>query len=457
MLNNIILNVDSYKTSHWKAYPSGTEYISSYIEPRGGEFNEIVFCLLQAFCIKYLLPRVTMEQVETADILFRNHGSPFNKEGWKYIVEKHGGSLPIRIEALPEGTIVSPGTAVVQVINTDPKCYWLTSYIETALLRAIWYPTTVASLSYKIKKLLHLYATMTSENEDVSYKLVDFGSRGASSLETSQLGGMAHQLLFKASDNIPGVVGHSEFYGADFRDAGKISAQSIAAGEHSTYSTWGRSHEVDAYRNMINLFGEPGKMFAVVSDTYDIFNAVDNIWGKELKDELKMSGATAIIRPDSGDPITVLPRLLQSLWASYGGAINRKGYKALDGSVRLIWGDGINYATIESICRVLAEDGWSLDNVSFGMGGALLQQVNRDTCSFAMKASAAKVDDEWRDVFKDPVTDIGKRSKRGRLAVTKDHKTVRLEKADSNLLEIVYENGELKRFQSLDEVRSRLI
>jgi len=43
-----------------------------------------------------------------------------------------------------------------------------------------------------------------------------------------------------------------------------------------------------------------------------------------------------------------------------------------------------------------------------------MQNVNRDTCKFAIKASAIKVNGEWRDVYKDPITDPGKKSLRGR-------------------------------------------
>ena len=57
-------------------------------------------------------------------------------------------------EAVPEGTIVPVNNVLVQVCNTDPQCFWLTNYIETSLLRAVWYPTTVATLSLHIKAMI---------------------------------------------------------------------------------------------------------------------------------------------------------------------------------------------------------------------------------------------------------------------------------------------------------------
>jgi len=94
------------------------------------------------------------------------------------------------------------------------------------------------------------------------------------------------------------------------------------------------------------------------------------------------------------------------------------------------------------------------------MGGALLQHMNRDTQKFAMKASAAKVSGEWRDVFKDPVTDFGKRSKKGKLElfyddITNTYSTAR-ETEETNhfrMLETVYENGKLLRDQTLADIR----
>jgi hypothetical protein len=47
--DNLLLCTDSYKTSHWKQYPPGTEYVYSYFESRGGKFDEICFFGLQYF------------------------------------------------------------------------------------------------------------------------------------------------------------------------------------------------------------------------------------------------------------------------------------------------------------------------------------------------------------------------------------------------------------------------
>jgi len=448
--NNIILNTDSYKASHFLQYLSGTQFVSSYIEARGGAMKNIVFFGLQAFIKAYLLTPFTKADIDEAEAIVRAHGLPFYREGWEYILEKYNGYLPLEISAIEEGRVVPLQSAMVQVVNTDPKCFWLTSYIETALLRAIWYPTTVATLSYSIKQTIQRYLDETSEDTFADFKLHDFGSRGVSSEESAMLGGMAHLVNFQGSDTLSALVGAKRYYNAD------MAAFSIPASEHSTITSWGREGEEDAYANMVEQFGAEGKIFAVVSDSYDIYNAVSHILGKKLKDKLKKSGATLVIRPDSGKPQEVVLEVIKRVYAKFGGTVNSKGYKVLDSSVRIIQGDGVNATSISEILEILKNNGFAAENIAFGMGGALLQQPNRDTLSFAMKASAICIDGEWRDVYKDPITDSGKRSKRGRLAVTNELETVRVEELGDreNLLQPIYRNGKLLKELDFDTIRA---
>ena len=110
----------------------------------------------------------------------------------------------------------------------------------------------------------------------------------------------------------------------------------------------------------------------------------------------------------------------------------------------------------EIVLEILKKEGFSTENIAFGMGGGLLQAVGRDDFRFAMKASAICVDGEWRDVYKDPITDSGKRSKRGRLALSCDFETVRVEELEGreDLLKPIFKNGKLLKDYSFDEVRN---
>jgi nicotinamide phosphoribosyltransferase len=147
----------------------------------------------------------------------------------------------------------------------------------------------------------------------------------------------------------------------------------------------------------------------------------------------------------------------------YGSVTNTKGFRVLN-NVRVIQGDGIDHASIRSILFCMEMAGFSADNVAFGQGGALLQQVNRDTMKFAMKCSAIGVRERyngselvWRDVFKDPITDHGKASKKGRVTLMKDSSGEYYSGVEdwtpSELLE-VFRDGVLVKEYTFDEVRT---
>jgi nicotinamide phosphoribosyltransferase len=453
-MKNIILNSDSYKYSQFNQYPPKTTVVYSYIESRGGVYDATVFFGLQAFIKEYLTgPVVTMDMIDEAEALITAHGEPFNREGWEYIVREHGGNLPVIIKAVPEGTIVGVKNVLATIENTDPACYWLTSFLETALLRAIWYPTTVATNSYENKKLILDYLEKTGDPTTIDFKVHDFGARGVSSLESAGIGGAAHLVNFMGTDTVEALLFSRRYYSAD------MAGFSVPAMEHSTVTSWGRENEVASYRNMIKQNGKPGGIVSAVSDSYDIFAACE-LWGTELKQDILDSGATLVVRPDSGDPAVVVKQCLQILEKHFGSVKNAKGFKVLN-NVRVLQGDGINHASIRSILYTITLAGYSADNVVFGQGGALLQIVNRDDQKFAMKCSAALVDGKWVDVYKDPITDKGKRSNKGKLKLIKDiDRYITVDSHDKMFhvlydeLEVVFKNGVLIRDMTFDEVRA---
>ena len=468
IFDSIIVDSDSYKGSMHVQYPNGTTKVYSYIESRGGKYDEVLFFGLQMFIKEYLMKRITMEDIDFAEEIWTEHGEPFNRSMWEHIVKVHNGYMPVEIKAIPEGTVIPVHNVMVTIENTDPVCFPLTTFLETALLRAIWYPVTVATTSREIKKVIAKYLMETGDISLLSFKLHDFGARGASSKETAKIGGMAHLVNFMGTDTIGSIVGHRKYYHT------RMAGFSIPAAEHSTITSWGRENEAQAYRNMLRNFAKPGSIVAVVSDSYDIFNAVENLWGGELKQEVIDSGATLVIRPDSGDPVEVVTKVAKLLDSKFGSTINDKGYKVLN-VVRIIQGDGINIDTVGAILESLKQNGFSADNVAFGMGGALLQAAQRDDQKFAMKCSAALIGNEWVDVYKDPITDKGKTSKKGRLALIDNTNSVELTDSGisagpkvltvsedyannfgfTNLLRPVYRNGVLLVDENLETIRER--
>jgi nicotinamide phosphoribosyltransferase len=457
---NFLIDTDSYKVSHYLQYPPGTTSMFSYIESRGGEYNKTVFFGLQYYLKRYLTHRVTVAEVEEAKEFFAAHGEPFNYEGWMYIATELEGKLPVRIRAVPEGSVVPTHNILVSIESTDPKAFWAVSWVETMLLR-VWYPINVATRSHKIRQIILEALQVSADDPDaeINFKLHDFGSRGVSSQESAMIGGAAHLVNFMGSDTVVGVRCANKFYNS------KMAGFSIPAMEHSSVTSWGKENEVEAYRNMLQKTAKPGGLIACVSDSYNLWNACSKLWGEQLKEEVIKSGATVVIRPDSGHPPTVVLRCAQLLEEKFGVTVNSKGYKVLN-TVRIIQGDGINEHSIQEILNNLLDHGFSASNIAFGMGGALLQQHNRDTLKFAMKCSHIYrvVDGKTVsvDVFKDPVTDHGKVSKAGRLDLIRDMSgnwsTVTLGDKDHHLLtvmDLVYENGEVLKEYSFDEIRAR--
>ena len=456
MFDNPILDTDSYKASHWLQYPPGTSGAFFYVESRGGRYDRTLFFGLQAILKSQFAAPVTHADVDEASDFFAGHGEPFNDAGWRRIVDVHGGRLPVRIRAVAEGTVVPVHNALMTIENTDPEAFWLPSYLETQLLR-LWYPTTVATISWQVKQALRMALEATSDDAaaELPFKLHDFGARGVSSRQSAALGGLAHLVNFVGSDTVvAGLAGR-----AWYREP--MAAVSIPAAEHSTMTSWGRAGEADAFRNMVARFGKPGAIFSVVSDSYDLIHAVRDLWGGELRQAVIDSGATLVVRPDSGDPAAMVAETLTLLDASFGSTVNSKGYKVLK-HVRVIQGDGVNPVSIGEILTRIVGLGFSAENVAFGMGGGLLQQLDRDTQRFAMKCSAAQVAGAWIPVSKNPVTDPGKRSRAGRLMLQRnaagDFRTVVEGEAGdgwTDALETVWENGALLRDQTFADVRAR--
>ncbi len=443
---------DSYKVSHFNQYPEGTERVYSYFESRGGKFPETVFFGLQAILKEYFEGRIILNgDNEDVKELVDQHVGPgiFNYDGWEHILHAHAGMLPISIRAVPEGMAVPVRNVLMTVENTCPECYWLTNYVETLLVQT-WYPTTVATLSGQIRKLILKHLEATGDPRLIDFKLHDFGFRGVSSVESAGIGGLAHLVHFKGTDTMAALLAAKEYYHSE------CAGFSIPAAEHSTITSWGEENEELAFANMLDRY--PTGMVAVVSDSYDIYNACKNLWGGKLRDKVLARDGTLIIRPDSGYAPDVIQQCIQILDDCFGSTVNEKGYRILNPKVRLIQGDGVDYDMIDRILTRLRIFKYSADNIAFGMGGALLQKLNRDTNSFAFKCASVTVNGVERDVMKRPITDAGKESKKGRLKLIKvggKFETVGANVPGNDYLVEVFRDGNLLVNHELESIRER--
>jgi nicotinamide phosphoribosyltransferase len=465
---NLILLADAYKYAHHKLYYPGTTQIYSYLESRGGMFDETVFFGLQYFLKEYLQGAAFNQQdLDEADGFLQQvfgRDDVFDRSKFQYILDKYDGHLPVKIKAVAEGTAVPTGNVLMTIENTDPECYWLTNFLETLLMQ-VWYPCTAATLSNQIKKVITKFYDETATDDaeaGIGFVLNDFGFRGVSSVESAKIGGAAHLLNFSGSDNLAGSGMAINYY-----DAKKVYGLSIPATEHSICTLLGREGELEVFKHVIRTF--PTGTIACVSDSFNIFKACEEYWGTELRDEILNRKGTLVIRPDSGDPIMTLTKIFEILFDKFGFTVNARGYKVLPAQVRVIQGDGVNYAEIINIYNALKENGISAENLVLGMGGALLQKVDRDTQKFALKCSSAVINGREVAVEKSPtemdaqgnITDSFKKSKGGRLKLVKINgifKTVNqqehLELEDA--LQTVFENGALVNTITFEQAKANI-
>jgi nicotinamide phosphoribosyltransferase len=462
---NLLLLADAYKYSHYKLYVPGTTKIYSYLESRGGMFDETVFYGLQYFLKEYLQgPAFTQEDIEEAeellDEVFGRKGV-FDRTKFEYILSQHGGRLPVKIKAVPEGTAVPVKNVLMTIENTDPQCFWLTNFLETLLMQ-VWYPSTVSTLSREIRKTVEHYFELTADDTSkpaIDFVLNDFGFRGVSSVESAGLGGSAHLTSFMGSDTV-----YASSFAKKYYHATKSYGLSVPATEHSIMTLLGQKGEREIFDHVLNAY--PGGILACVSDSYNIFQAVGELWGREFKDRILQRNGTLVIRPDSGDPQQTLLAVFDLLFDRFGFTVNTKGYRVLPRQVRVIQGDGVDYESIQSIYKTLTAKKISAENLALGMGGALLQKLNRDTQKFALKCSYAEVNGQGINVQKSPVemdaagvlTPSFKASKAGRLKLIEQRdelKTVAESEYGEDILQTVFENGELKVDHHFEDIRQR--
>lgn len=435
----IYMPVDSYKFSHHYQYPQGTEHVHCYIEARSNKKYDQVFFTGLDYYLKQIQwhfvqalisngsesdPR--FESAEDIKHAIKSHGfGNFDKkydELREYVIKNK--TLPVKIHALPENNVYKIGTPLITIENTDPKFYWIPSFLETLLLK-VWYPCTVATKSLEVKNILKEYWSKTSDKDisGVDFQFHSFGDRGSTSIESAYIGGQAHLQLFKGSDNFMASF--------DLNSLPALCAYSIPAMEHSTVTSWGKEEEYVAYKNMLEQ-NKGNLIIAMVIDSYDCYSAVDYITSK-LKDKIESDEyPMLVLRPDSGEPVEVLRNILEIMLDNgVKYTINSKGYLVFD-KFRILWGDGINMSSIENTLDTFCNNTlsninypfsprynmkFSSENFAFGSGGWLMQDNNRDDLGFAYKCSAICINGEWKDVYKYPITDPGKISKKGRQTI----------------------------------------
>jgi len=467
MINvNRIMLADSYKYSHPKQYPNNTISMFDYAEARSGKiYDSTLFFGLQYILKQNFSTPITMSEVNEAKMYADAHGIDFEFNGWKYIATELQGKLPVEIRAIPEGKVIPVRNVLFTVESTNPKVFWVASWMETVLMK-VWYTSNVATRSYFVRKMLEEYAEKTQDNPFVAYSYHNFGDRGSSSIESAGIGGMAHLAAgFMGTDNFESIKFMYQNYLGNINEI----AHSIPATEHSSTTSWTKENEFDMIMN--HLENNKGKsIIAAVCDSYDYFKCIDTITKQDSEFQKKINSEEYpifVIRPDSGNPAEIIPETLKIMERNeVPFTTNNKGFKVWN-KMRIIWGDGINMESMKIMLDILVKNGYSTENIAFGSGGWLMQQHDRDTQGWAVKCSSITINDNGTkkdiDVYKDPVTAPSKVSKRGKITtyynpVTKEYFVDRVgidfENGSYDVLETVFKNGEIIKTYTLTEVRA---
>lgn len=460
---NPLLDDDSYKKTHPAMLPENLHQAMNYYCNRGGIYSEAVlfglqYQLMAEFEGKFFTQENLDEAYEDSQVHFYN-GFPYPKAQWQYILDKYDGRLPIEIRAIKEGqpfNISNDGVnnVVFTVESTDENCAWLPGWCETRLMRN-WYGSVVATQSREVKKLAKEYLTLTSDSYNaLPFMLHDFGGRAVSCTQQAAIGGAAHLINFKGTDTGIAMSLLHQFY-----DAPRVSAFSVPASEHFVMTMEGPKGERKVTGRILGAYKD-APIISIVIDSYDDEYFVREILGVTFRDQIIHGKSKIVIRPDSGDPVIKVPVLLDILGDRFGYTVNNKGFKVLSPCVGLLWGDGMDIFSIRKLYEALKLSGWSVENVVVGMGGGLLQKINRDTCKAAMKFCNVKLGDIETPVWKQPKGDLSKASFAGRPALiyseaTGLYRTVQDNGTGvyGNQLELVFRNGKVIRHQTLDEIR----
>lgn len=433
MIENIsaLSLTDDYKLVHYRMYPKGTKKIYSNLTPRKSRIEGIDYVVVASFqylCMEYLIDRFNRTFFAKPDSIAKFKRLTDYSLGKDVVTTEHIQQLwdlqylPIKIKALPEGTLAPIGTPILTITNTVDHAYWLVNYLETLISDATWQMITSATIAHDFKKLLDSWAIKTTgSTAGVEFQAHDFSMRGMSSPESAMLSAFGHILSFKGSDTFPVLEFAEMFYGADVEH--EMIATSVPATEHSVMCAGTKDDEIGTFKALLDEF--PTGILSVVSDTWNLWKVCTE-YLPQLKEQILARDGKLVIRPDSGDPVDIIcgvPHIeehgkyyrsiikvqgdgnmrdtiygkgeeisssiakgvIELLWDVFGGTVNEQGYKVLDPHIGAIYGDSITRERAVAIFERLAAKGYASTNITLGVGSYTYQFNTRDT--FGLTAS----------------------------------------------------------------------
>lgn len=509
------LQTDFYKLFHKEAYLGEIDYVYGNYTSRSGRLSNIrdndtvAFVGLQYYIKDVLIDQwnktffwVHKEEAVAAlkRIVDSCLGIDYDASHFEALHDL--GYLPIKIKALPEGSLVPYQVAPITFVNTVKGFGWLSNYIETSMSTENWPIQTACTTSIAYKKAItKAFEETGGPMELLPFMVHDFSFRGMPGRHAAALTGFGHLASGNVgTDTVPAILFAEEFYNANVEK--ELVGASVKATEHSTATSaiailvekYGITKLQAEVMYVQYLFTKaPTNVLSHVSDSFDFFDFVVN--GLPLlKEEIMARDGTFVIRPDSGDPVEILcgaggylldnglyrvwdgspddshstfrevteaesKGLIQLLWEEFGGTETLEGYKLLDSHIGAIYGDSITLERQEQIIKRLMAKGF-VPTVVLGVGSYSFQYVTRDTHGSAVKATNVIAEGENVAVCKDPATDSKKKSAKGLLRVEKENGTFVMydeqtpEQEAAGELKTVFWDGNLMYETSLAEIRA---
>ena len=484
-MNNIsfMLMADTYKNTNPDAMPEGLIKLTSYITPRKSMFkniDKVVFFGLQGFIQEFLIDLVneTFFKRDKEEVLseYKSYlDTQIGKQSYDLsrIAALHDlGYLPIKMKALPEGSVVNMGVPCIELTNTHPDFAWVVQWIECIAQSELFGTCNWATMAHEYRKLANDFYEKTTDGANPAMAMADFGFRGLG-VDNGIRASSSWLLSFDKTSTIPAMQYIDKMYNAEC--AKNHIGMGAVSLEHATVCSNLAICETEENllrRLLTTVYKDTS--FSYVSDSFDYWSLVNDTLPK-LKKEIMEHNGKFLVRPDSGDIVEISVKTVQKLYEIFGGSVNSKGYKELNPKVGIIYGDGCQYSKIEEIWTKLEKLGFAADTILFGVGAFSFTAMctpedgmvclTRDTFGFAMKSTDCVINGKEYTIQKNPKTDQNhlKKSHKGLCCVTKDgddyvcHDGYTSETLPAdNLLMTVYRDGQFVRTTNFADIRERL-
>jgi len=488
LIDNIGEESDSYKYTH--KYDTKThKFVGcvAWVGARPGKSGPTHYVALgqQSMLADLGRYRLTKEMVNSMCETIDGHIGPnvVDRTEFDRIVD-NGGVLPFTAYAVEEGTILPRGVPMLIIKSTI--CPQLVPYLESHIQR-VWYTSSVGTRATEYRTVVHKYLNKTTDGKTAAacfpFRIHDFGVRACATNEQARVGGMASlEVGCMGSDNVPALKWCQKLM-PDFDSATgkpKMPGYSVPAGEHNVAYSWGKAGEDIPLETALDAY--PTGFLSWPIDSFDCQAFIDRVSkAGPIRDRLMARKGKFVLRPDSpwakgyGHAETlaaIVARLkenLSDLPPELGITVNSKGYYVLPAWLGIIYGDSVTVQDVEDIYALVTDETnrFSAENIVFGVGGNLLQNgITRGWLDFAMKTCAQFYEDRvtgevsLHEVGKDAV---GKVSLKGcQKVIKRDGKFMVVLESDPqykdnlSVMKVMYDNGHLYNFDSLDTIRARV-